>query len=380
MDLLHFVAPFAAVIGVLLWEERRNGRGTLWTRAQRSWGVIAPFMAGAVAPLALFLIPYLITGSLGSFFDAVFLAVPRRLAHAERPLPPIGQMVWALPYGAALCAVALGWRRRWHAVAAGGAALAFIVLLATIDNPESYLALWNSARLLPVFAIAAGCALLVRRSATLTPTARQQSFLLLAALAAMGLVQFPFGAPIYFCYTAPLLILAVLPVARLGAAWLHLTMLGGYLAFAVVSLNAGYVWNIGVMHQPEYPVVRVAQLNRLRLRIPQSDADVYVKLVTTIRTLIPAGDYIYATPDCPEVYFLSATRNPTRDLYEFLGPSSPGVTETLNLIDRLGIRLVVINRQPEFSAPMDPALESALESRLPHSEMIGRFLVRWDGE
>jgi hypothetical protein len=377
MDLLHFVAPLAALVGVLLWSEWRDGRGALLARVRRAWALLGPFAAGAAAPVALFLVPYVITRSVADFSDGVFLSLERRFGHAERPLPPAADMVWALPYGAVLLAVALGRQLRWSSVAAGGAALGFLVALATIDRPASYLALWNSARFLPVFAILAGCALLLRRSSTLSPTIRQQAFLLLAGLAAIGLVQFPFGAPIYFCYTAPLLLVAVLPVVRLGAGRLHLAMLLGYVAFAVLSLNVGSVWNIGVVHQPGYPVVRVAQLERARLRIPQTDGYEYLSLVTTIRTLIPAGEYVYATPDCPEVYFLTGARNPTRDLYEFLGPSRLGVEGTLELIKRHGIRLVVINRRPHFSGPVDPALEAALESHLPHSAIVGRFVVRW---
>jgi hypothetical protein len=86
---------------------------------------------------------------------------------------------------------------------------------------------------------------------------------------------------------------------------------------------------------------------------------------------------VFATPDCPEVYFLSGTRNPTGDLYEFLRGARRGVTETLELIEHHHINLIVINRAPHFSGPIDPALETALESRFPHSEMVGRFVVRW---
>ena len=99
--------------------------------------------------------------------------------------------------------------------------------------------------------------------------------------------------------------------------------------------------------------------------------------MSAIRTRIRTGEYVFATPDCPEVYFLSGTRNPTGDLYEFLRGSRRGVTETLELIEHHHINLIVINRAPHFSGPLDPALEMALESRFPHSEMVGRFVVRW---
>ena len=376
MDILHFVVPLTAVIGVLLWNEWREGRGTLTARMQRAWALLGPFAIGAIVPVAIFLLPYLITGSVGAFSDGVFLALERRFGQAERPLPPIEDMAWALPYGVVLLAVALG-RRIPAFVTASLAALGFVAALATIDRQPSYLALWNSARFLPIFTILAGCLLLVRRPHALSPTRRQQAFLLLGVLATIGLVQFPFSAPIYFCYTAPILLLAAQPVISLGARLPHRVMLLGYLAFAVSSLNVGYVWNVGVVHQAGYDVTGVRPLNRARIRIPPTDAHDYNALLFTIRTRIPAGAYVYATPDCPEVYFLLGVRNPTRDLYEFLQSPRLGVEDTLALIEHRKINLVVINREPFFSGPIDAALEAALESRFPQSEVVGRFVVRW---
>jgi dolichyl-phosphate-mannose-protein mannosyltransferase len=423
MDVLHFVVPFTAVVTVLLWCEWREGRGGLQTRIRRAWALLGPFAAGAIAPVAIFLLPFTATGSLNAFSEGVFLALERRFGQAERALPEVGDMVWALPYGAALVAVALGplcgslrevcarrgshsgpgraerakryWQpakgvagisraallaglhARWSAIAAVAAGLALLAGLATLDQTSSYLALWNSVRFLPLFVMLAGCVLLVGRPLARSSPRREQTFLLLVVMAAIGMVQFPFSAPIYFCYTAPILALAAVPVASLGARPLHLTMLLGYLAFAVMSLNVGYAWNIGVVHQSGYAVTDARPLTRSRLRIPPDDAFEYLGLVSAIRTRIRTGEYVFATPDCPEVYFLSGTRNPTGDLYEFLRSPRRAVTETLELIEHHHINLIVINRTPFFSGPVDPALEMALESRFPHSAVVGRFVVRW---
>lgn len=376
MDVLHFVVPLAAVATVLLWCEWREGRGSLQTRIRRAWALLGPFAAGAIAPVVIFLVPFIATGSLNAFSDGVFLALERRFGQAERALPEIRDIAWALPYGAALVVVALGRHARWSLIAALAAGLGLLAALATIDRPSSYLALWNSVRFLPLFVILAGCVLLLGRPLAVSSTRRQQVFLLLVMLAAIGLVQFPFSAPIYFCYTAPMLALAVAPVASLGARALHVTMLLGYLAFAMMSLNVGYAWNIGVVHQPGYPVI-LARLPRARIRIPSDDTFEYLGLVSAIRTRVRTGEYVYATPDCPEVYFLSGARNPTGDLYEFLRRPRRGVTDTLALIEHNHVNLIVINRAPHFSGPIDPALEKALESRFPHSAVVGRFVVRW---
>ena len=377
MDVLHFVVPLTAVATVLLWCEWREGRGDLQTRIRRAWALLGPFAAGALAPVAIFLLPFTATGSLNVFSEGVFLALERRFGQAERALPEVGDMVWALPYGAALVAVALGLHARWSVIAAVAAGLGLLAGLATLDQTSSYLALWNSVRFLPLFVMLAGCVLLLGRPLALSSPRREQAFLLLVALAAIGMVQFPFSAPIYFCYTAPILALAAVPVASLGARPLHLTMLLGYLAFAVMSLNVGYAWNIGVVHQSGYAVTDARPLTRSRLRIPPDDAFEYLGLVSAIRTRIRTGEYVFATPDCPEVYFLSGTRNPTGDLYEFLRSPRRAVTETLELIEHHHINLIVINRTPFFSGLIDPALEMALESRFPYSVVVGRFVVRW---
>ena len=102
----------------------------------------------------------------------------------------------------------------------------------------------------------AGCVLLVCRPLALSSPRREQAFLLLVVMAAIGLVQFPFSAPIYFCYTAPIAGSCCDTRGQPGSASaLHLTMLlGAPPAFAVMSLNVGYAWNIGVVHQSGYAV------------------------------------------------------------------------------------------------------------------------------
>ena len=376
MDGLHFVAPLVAVLTVLLWGEWREGRGSMAVRVRRAWALLGPFAIGAAMPVAIFLLPYVMTGTTDALFDGVLFALDRRLGQAERPLPPVEEMAWALPYGVVLLAVALGRRVRGGLIAAV-AALGFAAALVTIDRQASYMALWNSARFAPVFAMLAGCVLLLAQRRTLSSIGRQQAFLLLAVLATIGVVQFPFAAPIYFCYTVPILLLAVLPVVSTGARLPHRVMLLGYLVFAVVSLNVGYVWNLGVVHQDGYPVTGVISLDRTGIRIPPGDAYDYLNLVLAIRARVPPGEYVYATPDCPEVHFLAGVRNPTRDLYEFLQSPALGVEDTLALIEHHRVKLVVINRDPFFSGVVNPSLATELESRFPRSAVVGRFLVRW---
>ena len=107
------------------------------------------------------------------------------------------------------------------------------------------------------------------------------------------------------------------------------------------------------------------------------DARLYDELIPLIQ-LHAAGKFIYAAPNCPEVYFLSGLQSPSRHSYDF--SEEPGLTQrTLSAIDKLNINLVVINSEPRFSGEMDTELRAALDQRFTHSAEIGQFQVRWEG-
>ena len=57
---------------------------------------------------------------------------------------------------------------------------------------------------------------------------------------------------------------------------------------------------------------------------------------------------------------------------------SAGVGD-IALVDDLGLSVVVINRRPRFSAPIDDDLLGALQERLNWTLDVGRFTVLWRG-
>jgi hypothetical protein len=107
-----------------------------------------------------------------------------------------------------------------------------------------------------------------------------------------------------------------------------------------------------------------------------ADRAEYTKLIGLIQLANASNRQIYAGPDCPEVYFLSGTSNATRMVYEFLRPAMDA-TETLAELERQRVDVVVINRSPGFSRPLDEGLARAFEQRYPYSAEAGRFVVRW---
>ena len=124
-----------------------------------------------------------------------------------------------------------------------------------------------------------------------------------------------------------------------------------------------------------------ATLYRLMFNEPIPDArasfftneDALVKLITDKH----AGAYLYAAPDCPQVYFLSGLRNPTRTFFDFFDDPKEKSDRVQRMLEEREVKVVVINRRPAFSSPMDPKLVAALEIRFPHSQPVGQFVVRW---
>jgi hypothetical protein len=49
----------------------------------------------------------------------------------------------------------------------------------------------------------------------------------------------------------------------------------------------------------------------------------------------------------------------------------------LSTLDRTGVNVVVINRDPLFSDPVSADLVAGLQSRYPMAREVGRFLVVW---
>ncbi len=88
-------------------------------------------------------------------------------------------------------------------------------------------------------------------------------------------------------------------------------------------------------------------------------------------------EYIYATPDCAEVYFLSGFKNPTRTTYDFFDEPSGRVERIKKALEEHQVNAVVINTRPQYSGPPSPELLSWLEQRYPKSGQVGIFRLLW---
>ena len=192
-----------------------------------------------------------------------------------------------------------------------------------------------------------------------------------------SLIQFPYSAPIYFCYVAPLGVLvgAALVSGKPSAAKFNSSLLAVVLlAYAVWQVGPVFIHNLGWGNLEYEATYMLRNPNAGGIRVPAGEGHVYDRLAEVVREHA-RGEYIFAAPDCPELYFLTNHRNPTPTFYEFFAENSAaGVVQLLNSDE---INLVVVNSQPEFSRPIRRDLLSTLITEFPEHETVGQFEVRW---
>jgi hypothetical protein len=89
------------------------------------------------------------------------------------------------------------------------------------------------------------------------------------------------------------------------------------------------------------------------------------------------GGYTWASPDCPEIYYMSGLRNPTRTLYEMFDDTANGTARVLRALDEHGVTAIVVNTLPAMSPRVTDAMSAELAERYPYGTMIGPFQLRW---
>lgn len=382
MDLLLFVFP-TFLLASAIWTNEMRMRGVSgrqqWSRLVVS---CAQFGTGVVIPMAGFAIPYIMTSSLENLLYGNIVLPQRRLQFASSALPLPPTLVWLVP--TALCFVPLPrsvqrldcWQ--FALVLAIPCTLA-LLLGGTMDGYGSF---WSTLRPLVPLVTMIGVWRIIRRDDTREGCDRSREILfwILAVTVMTSLVQYPFSAGIYFCYTAPILVVAGLFAAKsvpMSPRYVQLCLLLTYMAFAFVWLNRNYIQAFGNM-----PVIVATDeplgIERAKLRVVAFDAPVYQGIVRRVQLQSEPGQPIFASADCPEVYFLCNRPNPTRTIYDFFDAdfqSDPNVRaeRLLAMIDHERIQVVVMRWHAEFSGPPPSLLVEGLQSRFPHEEHFSFF-------
>lgn len=383
MELILYVLPGTALCGLLIWQEWRPGRGVMPDGFRRVGGQIALFGISVALPVIAFLIPYVLGGGLHDLYEGVLVVPARRLSQAVYSLPPPRSLLAIVPLAAALLVPGtkrVGGRAVLTLVTV--AALSAVLILAHRDSVYQWI--WHSTRPLVALVAVGSCAViaprLIRNGVHADRSRDHEDLFLLCSMAVtISLVQYPYAFAIYFCYVAPFVVLALLYLVQQRprqSRWLPGVFLAFYLAFAVIWLNTGYIRHIGIRH------TRIPQTEPLADRgggiaVDRDSWAVYTHLVGEVQRRTPPGSWIYAGPDCPEIYFLTGTRNPTRSLYAFLSAPIDDPQRFVDMLNGHNVRVVVLNQEPEFSQLLSAQLRSALDSRFPNKVRLAWFQVQW---
>ena len=243
-DVIHFLLPSGALATFLIIRALRLPGPDSAQRFHTLFRMIVPFVLGLLVPLIVWLVPSIRFSSVGALWRGVFVQGARSAtALATVPPLPAQYLVWPALL-LLLIASALFWNRMSGFVPSLATAVALATVLFLAGN-RLYVLRWvffTGRCLTPLLVLLGVLVLHVRPAFTdgLSSLRRQQLMLLLGIVAVCTLVQFPFAAPIYFCYCAPLVILALLAllsVRRKSANPFILTsLLVFYIFFGVLRL------------------------------------------------------------------------------------------------------------------------------------------------
>jgi hypothetical protein len=369
---IHLVIPSVAVTAVLILRDRNPSSADSRQRFACLFRMLVPFGLGVLTPVVVFLAPYIASGSTTAFMKGVFGGgMARATSLAIYDPPEAVFLILAIPLLVTL-AMGIFSRRRGDIFAAGVVAFVGSMLVFASGKHELMTQLiFESAQMLAPIAIVIGAVRLVRGANVLGAIRQQQLMLLLSLAAICGLVQFPFAAPIYFCYYAPLLILAVFAIVSTRKRPNHGFTLGALLAFflltAVVRIAPACIYHITFAPGERLTRLSLSAAGGLRVSSPE-DYEAMVAAVQQHST----NRQVLAFPECPEVYFLTGRRNPTRNDGGALPEDIDRVIAS-NLVN-----VIVINQKPHFPASKPtPEVMAGIEQAFPHSSASGKYLVRW---
>jgi hypothetical protein len=379
--IIYFVLPVCALLALLVSREFTLPSSQSRNRLASFFKLLLPFLAGTAIPIAILLIPYVLSGSVPWLIRGIFVLPTRRFSFAMFRPPDLGKMLKLVPIA---LLVAYSYYARGKAQILCGLILTLyltIVFQLSAYNDEAYGIGWFSI-LTAIPAIVAIAALYLgvpRFAMKLGPERQQQLMLLFSVLAMTSLVQFPFSAPIYFCYVAPVLVLATAALFSLIPRPPHLA-LGAlmifYLLFAVARVTPGFIYNMGFSAAPDSETQPLKLARAGNLRVEPNRAAVYEELIPFIQAHA-SGEFIYAGADCPEIYFFTALKNPTRTLVDSFDEPEGRTQRILDAIETHHITVLAFNETPSFAGTINRELEQAVKSSFPQSKQIGNFRVRW---
>ena len=334
------------------------------------------FLLGVTLPIAIFLVPYVVTGSLVQLAEGVLISPRTRYEFSSYEGPGAATLLRAAPV-VLLLLLRSRVTERWRQLLDVGVAALIALLIVTASSDLSYSIVWGTTRALAPCIVILGAVLIAQRRST--PGIPSSLVALVVLVAGFGtLVQFPFAAPVYFLYAAPLILLSAIVASRvLGASGiLPVVALIALIVFGARQLDQQTLVSLGYSFQTEPRV----QLDSERASIgihPAVKAE-YDRVRGLVEQHAGRNGAIFAGPDAPEIYYLTRSRNTTPAIIDFLDAS--GSTRGRNLLGLLrerDVSVVIINLAPHQSPQLESTTVHTIRARYRGGTRVGNFEVRW---
>ena len=377
--LIYFVLPAAALMALILAREFAGPGGEDRRRFATLFGLCIPFVVGLLVPMILFAIPYATAGAVWDLVRGLLAAPARAIRFASfdpyHPLTMIAMLPWLL-----LLIAAYESGQKGRTICGGAAALYGCAILYFAGKSKlAYFLGWCALGTAVPLLVAAGARMLWRRRREnkADETREQERIMLLLGVTALcSVIQFPFSAPVYFFYAAPLVILcgaALLSTSRRPPKLVLGVAAGIYVLFPMLLVTA---YRMGVSHDPEGKTERLRIERAGGLRVDPFDAQLYDRLIPLVQAHAKATS-IYAAPDCPEVYFLSGYPRHSRHYFDYAEERQGRTERILKELEERGVNVVAIKEEGQFTGALWPELRRALEERYPSASELDAFEVRW---
>ena len=281
--------------------------------------------------------------------DGVFVSPQSRRDLTYLATPDLVHLVPAIVVVSVLLLRGRVDRRRRNLLDAGIAAVVVLALIGVFASPAAYVLFFSSGSGMASVTVVVGAMLLITGRGPADPRRRELLLLLLALVGCLALVQFPFGAPVYYFYVAPVVAIAV--VALLG------DRSPGGDAFPCVLLAAFVVFGASVLDRGDLEDLGIRMASSSQTQTLADNASVHVSPrsknqhneVSRLLREHSRGVYAYARRDLPQLYFLSGLENPTRSLFDSLDTSRSARGRAL--VDTLrvkGVTALAIRLHPDL--------------------------------
>ncbi len=365
MQAIHLALPFLALSAFVLWREltfvERTSSDFFRLVRECAW-----LSSGALLPICLYVAYFYGQGAVGDLARGTLAAPKKRMEFAAAPFPHLSTFLSTIPLLLLLYPKLGGLfsapksnsgygrpneGRLWLVLAATG-----VAILILRNTSLGFNFAFHSVRNLAPLLVLGNLILL---STTQDSESRRILFLLTVVPFFVSLTQFPYAGTIYFFYAAPLLLLTALAAVRYQE-WVPkralATVAGFMIAFAccrfhnhlpVVSLHPAYKGGF-----------EAAELvsDRSKLRVESTLAGAFNRMHNVVLENSAPDEIVFATPDAPEVSFLTKRPPLNGVMYEFFHDSIYQDLEQLKQeLDVNNVNLVVIKESPLFSKPVSDA-------------------------